>query len=466
MTRCHLGCGGGERMASKSVKVGRLTFKTLKLAAEHFGVHYGNVVRRLNAGWTAEEALGIAKRKRPNSWNASQLKTSQGMFPSIKDAAQHFGLEAGTLQRRLDHGWTPDQAVGISEHKRKSRIYKTFICAGKHYPSSWALARAFGKKKQLVAKRLLLGWTPEQAVELVEAPPRFRNQLNGATNKHWKRIEIVDDKEYPATDLGEYKVYVIQNKVDGKEYVGITINPLWQRFNGHKRSAKMGVKTKLYNAMRHYGAENFEIKLIRHNARSFADLQRQEAKEITKRDAIKNGYNVSPGGAIGTPAAVTVGKLKFPSRGAAAEYFGIGVSVFNLRISRLQWTPEQAAEIEPRGKYARHKTKVAGKLFPSLKKAAEAHGIDYRLVWDRVYSKGWALEQALGISTPPSTIRKRGVSLDAFGQNFPSFAACARHFGIKRQSLQKRVAQYGDGIEDAIRRLQGKPKPGARKKSS
>jgi len=32
--------------------------------------------------------------------------------------------------------------------------------------------------------------------------------------------------------------------MNSKEYVGITITPLWMRFNGHKNSAKKGAKSK------------------------------------------------------------------------------------------------------------------------------------------------------------------------------------------------------------------------------
>lgn len=389
-------------VARKDIKVRGKSFASIKGAAEYFGASVSNVGRRLRTGWTVEEALGLAPHRIRRPLQMVRIETSQGVFPSIQEAAKHFGVEAGTIQYRLSEGWTADQAVGIAYRKRKPKITVAVVCAGKSYPNRWELARAFDKKPQLVAKRLDSGWTPEQAVGLEESPPRFRNQIGGATNKHWKKIEIVDSKEYPATDLGHYKVYVIRNKLDGKGYVGITINPLWMRFNGHKRAALVGQKSKLYNAMRAYGPDKFWIELIRSDARSFAELQDQEAREIAVRDAIRNGYNVSPGGAIGTPTSVKVGSLQFPSRGAAAEYFGITAAAFNLRISRLGWTPEQAAEIEPRGKYSRQKVIVAGKPYSSLKQAAAAHGLDYRLVWSRVHTRKWSIEAALGIVSPPN----------------------------------------------------------------
>jgi hypothetical protein len=449
-------------MSSKPITIAGLTFLSLRKAAAHFGEHYGNAVRRINAGWTPEEALGLKEHRKEIPSRGITLATADGTFDSIRDAAEHFGIKEGTIQRRLSSGWTPDQAVGLESHTKKPKATKEVICASKTYPNSWAMAQAYGKGEKLVAKRLRLGWTPEQAVEIEEAPPRFRRQNDGRSNKVWLNIEIVDGKEYPATDEGEYKLYLITNRVNGKQYVGITINSLWQRFNGHKNAAiKKKLITKLYNAMRHHGVENFSIELIRSDAHSFAELQQQEIEEITKRNTIKDGYNVSPGGSIGTPDRIIVGGMTFPSRGAAAEYFGIDPTVFNIRLGRLKWTPEQAAEIEPRGKYSRNKLQVAGTKYASIKQATEELGLDYKLVWGRIKTNGWTVEQALGLAEPPETAKYQGVKLVAFGETFTSFAHCANRFGVKGESLRNRVVDLGDSLEDAIKHLQQKPKAGA-----
>lgn len=133
------------------------------------------------------------------------------------------------------------------------------------------------------------------------------------------------------------------------------------------------------------------MELIRSDARSFAELQQQEIDEIKKRNTIEDGHNVSPGGAIGTPDRVTVGGITFPSKGAAAEYFGIEAGVFNLRIARLKWTPEQAAEIEPRPKA---QLLAFGRTFPTLKACAEQFGVAPDLLSKRIRS-GQSIEQAI-----------------------------------------------------------------------
>ena len=449
-------------MAKHSINVAGIAFPSLREAAIHFNAHYGNVARRIKGGWTCEEALGLAPHKRKDLGRGTTLTTSAGTFDSIRSASEHFGIASGTIQKRLSDGWTPDQAVGLDQRIRTPKKTKEVTCVGQRYPNSWAMAQAHGKNEKLVAKRLRQGWTSEQAVELEPPPCRFRNQSNGGTNPFWKKVETIDEREYPATELGEYKLYLITNLINEKQYVGITINPLWQRFAGHKRSATKGTNTKLYNAMRLHGVENFTIELLRTDARSFVELQLQEVSEIEKRDTLNKGYNTSPGGSIGTPTHITVGESVFPSRGAAASYFGVEAGVFNMRISRLGWTPEQAAEIEPRGKYSRPRIKVGDVVFLSLAQAAHAHNLNVKLVGERVKEKRWTLEQALEITPPPETVKYLGIKISAYGKDFPSLASIAAHHKTSPEAI-KRHMRKGLSPEDALMAIEANKKRLGRK---
>ena len=130
------------------------------------------------------------------------------------------------------------------------------------------------------------------------------------------------------------------------------------------------------------------------------------------------------------------------------------------------WTAEQAAEIQPRPKFARRRVIVNERAFKSLKAAAEDHGLNWKKMHDRVVAKGWTVEQALEQVAPPESVKYRGLTLSAFGQSFASFGECARHFGIKPESLRNRVKNYGDAVEAAIRHLQTKPRPGRQRDQS
>ena len=125
--------------------------------------------------------------------------------------------------------------------------------------------------------------------------------------------------------------------------------------------------------------------------------------------------------------------------------------MFNLRLGRLGWTPEQAAEIEPRAKYARRKVKIGRTEYPSLKAAAESLGLRYSRVADRVISKGWSVRQALELDAPPSSVVYRGKPVQLRGNNFPSVAQAAVAHGVDPDALSDRL-RHGDTPEQALRR--------------
>ncbi len=89
-----------------------------------------------------------------------------------------------------------------------------------------------------------------------------------------------------------YKVYKIVNVLDNKYYVGMTKQSLIKRFSQHKQNAKNGKDTYLYNAIRKYGSDNFEIELIC-ECNSREECCQLEIKFISENIC---GYNLAKGG--------------------------------------------------------------------------------------------------------------------------------------------------------------------------
>lgn len=94
-----------------------------------------------------------------------------------------------------------------------------------------------------------------------------------------------------------YQVYVIKNKLNNKMYVGSTERELKIRWQRHVAKANEGSLCSLHKAIRKYGQDNFDIRLIAvYPTRE--DMLAGEVEYIAFFDTYKsrNGYNDTPGG--------------------------------------------------------------------------------------------------------------------------------------------------------------------------
>ena len=91
------------------------------------------------------------------------------------------------------------------------------------------------------------------------------------------------------------KIYKIVNKVNEKIYIGCTINSLEHRFNEHLyRCLNTDYKSKLYNSIRKYGKENFEISLIEEC--DLSCIYETEKKYVKEYNSYEEGMNSTYGG--------------------------------------------------------------------------------------------------------------------------------------------------------------------------
>lgn len=101
-------------------------------------------------------------------------------------------------------------------------------------------------------------------------------------------------------------IYKIQNLINGKCYIGQTIQKMNNRFLRHKHEAfSKNTESPLYNAMRKYGIHNFKITEI-DGANNITELNYREFIHIHKLNSIcPNGYNIKEGGGnLRTPVSV------------------------------------------------------------------------------------------------------------------------------------------------------------------
>jgi group I intron endonuclease len=91
-------------------------------------------------------------------------------------------------------------------------------------------------------------------------------------------------------------IYLVTNKVTGKQYVGLTKQIMQRRWRGHVQAARYGVQTALYSAIRKYGDDAFLIEVI-------ASCIDRSSSGIVESAAIvqfgtksPQGYNLTDGG--------------------------------------------------------------------------------------------------------------------------------------------------------------------------
>ncbi|MBO5711413.1 MAG: GIY-YIG nuclease family protein [Acholeplasmatales bacterium] len=92
-------------------------------------------------------------------------------------------------------------------------------------------------------------------------------------------------------------IYKITNKITSKNYVGLTTRTIQHRWKQHLYNALNypHLTFKLYNSMRKYGVENFDIELIE-EIDTFEELVQREQFWINYYDSVNNGYNMTLGG--------------------------------------------------------------------------------------------------------------------------------------------------------------------------
>ena len=89
-------------------------------------------------------------------------------------------------------------------------------------------------------------------------------------------------------------IYLIENKINNKKYVGCTAYTLECRFQEHIKDLSRFPNRPLYRAMKKYGIENFSMIALERCDESL--LTEREIYWIKKLDTYKNGYNATLGG--------------------------------------------------------------------------------------------------------------------------------------------------------------------------
>ena len=92
-------------------------------------------------------------------------------------------------------------------------------------------------------------------------------------------------------------IYIITNLINGKQYVGQSVNGYKERFRTHcfyEKGYKDTIPTRIDKAIKKYGKDNFKVELLEQVP--YCERNEKEQYYISKYDTYRNGYNATLGG--------------------------------------------------------------------------------------------------------------------------------------------------------------------------
>jgi group I intron endonuclease len=134
-------------------------------------------------------------------------------------------------------------------------------------------------------------------------------------------------------------IYKITNTQNGKVYIGKTIRTVAIRWEQHIKRAKQRVNNYLYDAMNHYGYDNFSIETI--DTCPKEDLNEREKYWINVYDTQENGYNRTCGGDGGNTwelnqnKEITSQRLSQSIRNSEAHKLAVNSPEYKEKISKI-----------------------------------------------------------------------------------------------------------------------------------
>ena len=135
------------------------TFASIMELSRHYKLNEGTIRSRLNSGETIEKAVGLTTEE-----TAFPLEFHGKSFNTQEEIATFYGVERATFRYRfMNAKWTLEESLGLAKRDVKA---KTVTVQGEEFPSMSAVARHFGIQLVTLNGRLLRKWTLEEACNL------------------------------------------------------------------------------------------------------------------------------------------------------------------------------------------------------------------------------------------------------------------------------------------------------------
>ena len=169
--------GSGTRTTGKKIIVGDKSFESITKACRYFNkdkdTERREITRRINNGWTTDEAFGLIEKKGYKPKVHIKVKVNKMSFETLTDAARHFNLNPKTVNERFTNKkWTIEESLGLKEREEYANWNK-ITYKGKTYASEAELCKKFNIKKSTYNNRKSKGLS-------------ISERLNNDKNSHLK----------------------------------------------------------------------------------------------------------------------------------------------------------------------------------------------------------------------------------------------------------------------------------------
>ena len=257
-------------------------------------------------------------------------------------------------------------------------------------------------------------------------------------------------------------IYSATNKINGMQYVGATTrSSLAPRVREHFKFAERKTRARgsLANAIRKYGQKNISFEVLE-RLTDINVLGECEKRWIDSLNTMyPNGYNIKTGGMpkemphVSRNKSYAVEGVQYDSLMSLANAYNICHYKLRHRLLRssIKWSVEQALDLVPPPKsdpvkYSKP-IEVDGHTFRSKAAAARHCGVPVRVFRGRL-SKGWPLEEALGIKERSNQCKtattnkkrpRRKTRITVQGTEYYSVAHAAETFGTKAGLVTQRL---------------------------
>jgi len=353
-------------------------------AKKAFHVSETVIRNRLRKNWSHREAVGLDQH--PDSIHP--ITVGNKTYKSRADAARAHGVLPERVTSRLAKGWTIEEALGIVSRETSSR---PVTINGIYYESISKAAKAYSLNHSVLSNRLYSGWTPEEAVGT--------KHRRGALQKILIRGVTYKSATAAAKAYNQNKKTFCNRLSNGWTHAqAASIEPPPPR--SYTSPAQKGLEVKgvyfktIAAAAKFYSFDNnliyqrLKAGWTPEQALELEQRHLEESNEVIPIEKVKSKVSF-------IPKEISVGDEIYPSIKAAAKAHGLQYkTVVQRRL--LNWTIDETFELTTRERTDCTKIIVEGVEYPSLSSVERAYGVHQASISNRL-GKGWTPEQAVGI---------------------------------------------------------------------